>query len=56
MNEKKYRLVCDMDGEWSVQVKVLDNQHLHEWKTVKTFIAKHRQGYEAAKQWMKEKL
>ena len=56
MDKKQYRLVCDMDGEWSVQVKVLDNPHLNEWKTIKTFTAKHRQGYEAAKQWMEENL
>ena len=56
MNKADYRLVCDMDGRWTLQTRVELNDHRCDWMSVKHFTQRHEAGYYEAKKWMEENL
>ena len=56
MNKKDYRLVCDMQGRWTLQTRVELTDHRTDWMTVRHFTERNEAGYYEAKKWMEENL
>lgn len=53
-NEQTYRLVCDVQGRWTLQTKVEKDDHTADWMTVTHFEKTNEEGYYEAKKWMEE--
>lgn len=53
-NEQTYRLVCDMQGRWTLQTKVEKDDHTADWMTVMNFEKTNEEGYYEAKKWMED--
>ena len=55
-DKKLYRLVCDMQGRWTLQTRVELTDHTTDWMTVRHFTERTEAGYYEAKKWMEENL
>lgn len=53
-NKDNYRLVCDMQGKWTLQTRVELTDHTTDWMTVRHFEQRNEAGYYEAKKWMEE--
>jgi len=52
---KKYRIVCTWpQEEWLVQERIEKTDHTADWMTAHHCIGKRWDGYNEAKQWLKE--
>lgn len=51
-----FRLVCDMEGKWTLQTRVELTDHRTDWMSVRHFDARNEEGYHEAKKWMEENL
>ena len=50
--QKKYRIVCDMEGRFSVQEAVTRDDYRQEWMTVYNCENKNEAGLTEARQWI----
>ena len=52
--QKKYRIVCDMEGRFSVQEAVTLDDYRQEWMTVFNCENKNETGLNEARKWIDE--
>lgn len=52
----QYLLVCDMQGRWTLQIRVELDDHRTDWMIVRHFECLNEPGYYEAKKWMEENL
>lgn len=52
--QKKYRIICDMEGRFSVQEAVMQDDYRQEWMTVYNCEMKNEWGYYEARKWIDE--
>ena len=50
--QKKYRIVCDMEGRFTVQEAVTLDDYRQEWMTVYHCESKNEAGLTEARQWI----
>ena len=53
--QKKYRIVCDIEGRFTVQEAVTRDDYRQEWMTVYNCENKNEAGLNEASQWIDEK-
>ena len=53
--QKKYRIVCDMEGRFTVQETVTLDDYRQEWMTVYNCENKNEAGLNEARQWIDKK-
>ena len=52
--QKKYRIVCDMEGRFTVQEAVTIDDYRQEWMTVYNCENKNEAGLNEARKWIDE--
>lgn len=52
----QYLLVCDMQGRWTLQIRVELDDHRTDWMIVRHFESLNEPGYYEAKKWMEENI
>lgn len=50
--QKKYRIVCDMEGRFTVQEAVTRDDYRQEWMTVHNCENKNEAGLNEARKWI----